>query len=171
MPDSASVLRRLPIGSGVILRDYTRTDRADWAARLVALGRSRQLTVLVAGDMRLALAVRAGGVHWPRWHAGPGPARTGAALRPQGWTETASAHNLRELLFAARAGVSGVFLSPLFPTLSHPGDPALGAVRGAALAGHCPLPVFALGGVDAVTAARLHGGGWAGFGAIGAFLE
>jgi thiamine-phosphate pyrophosphorylase len=46
-----------------------------------------------------------------------------------------------------------LFLSPLFPTNSHPGAPALGAVRWARLARGLPAPCMALGGV---TPARLR---------------
>jgi len=41
----------------------------------------------------------------------------------------ATAHSLRELAEANRAGADGVLLSPAFPTRSHPGACALGPVR------------------------------------------
>jgi thiamine-phosphate pyrophosphorylase len=48
-----------------------------------------------------------------------------------------------------------VFLSPVFPTASHPGAPALGIVRWAGLAHQAGLPVLALGGVSGVSVGRL----------------
>jgi thiamine-phosphate pyrophosphorylase len=48
-----------------------------------------------------------------------------------------------------------VILSPVFPTRSHPGAPALGPLRWAALARRAAGPVVALGGVDGARARRL----------------
>jgi hypothetical protein len=53
---------------------------------------------------------------------------------------------------ARRLGVDCLFLSPLFPTQSHPGAPSLGGVRWSGLARRLPAPCIALGGI---TAARL----------------
>jgi len=76
---------------------------------------------------------------------------------------SASAHNLRELKTAERRGAALVFLSPAFPTRSHPGEPALGPVRFGLIARHARVPVIALGGLDARKARRLpHIYGWAG---------
>jgi len=59
-----------------------------------------------------------------------------------------------------------VFLSPVFPTASHPGRAALTAVRANAIARAARVPVYALGGVEARNAGRLSG--FAGIAAIGA---
>jgi thiamine-phosphate pyrophosphorylase len=76
---------------------------------------------------------------------------------------SASAHNLRELKAAERSGAALVFLSPAFPTRSHPGARALGPVRFGLIAGQARIPVIALGGVNARKAKRLpHIYGWAG---------
>ena len=76
---------------------------------------------------------------------------------------TASAHTLRELKAAERSGAAVVFLSPAFPTRSHPGARALGPVRFALIARQARIPVIALGGMDARKARRLpHIYGWAG---------
>ncbi|HEX8062133.1 MAG TPA: thiamine phosphate synthase [Allosphingosinicella sp.] len=76
---------------------------------------------------------------------------------------SASAHNLRELKAAERAGAKLVFLSPAFPTRSHPGARTLGPVRFGLIARQARVPVIALGGVDARKARRLpHIYGWAG---------
>ncbi|HEY0106935.1 MAG TPA: thiamine phosphate synthase, partial [Rhizomicrobium sp.] len=59
-----------------------------------------------------------------------------------------------------------VFLSPVFPTRSHPDRAALGAVRANALARTARVPVYALGGIDAGNARLLNG--FVGIAAIGA---
>jgi thiamine-phosphate pyrophosphorylase len=76
---------------------------------------------------------------------------------------TASAHNRRELKAAEQAGADLVFLSPVFPTRSHPGARPLGAGRFSLLAHQVRLPVIALGGMNAAKARRLSSAhGWAG---------
>jgi thiamine-phosphate pyrophosphorylase len=77
---------------------------------------------------------------------------------------TASVHSLAGL--AKAKSVDAVFLSPVFPTASHPGRAALTAVRANAIARAARLPVYALGGVDACNAGRLSS--FAGIAAIGA---
>ena len=70
---------------------------------------------------------------------------------------------------ATRPGIDavGIILSPVFPTDSHPGAPTLGPLRFAAWARRAPLPVYALGGVNAVTARRLAASNAAGLAGIG----
>lgn len=59
----------------------------------------------------------------------------------------ASCHDAAELTRAAALGLDYALLSPIRPTASHPGLPALGWTRFAALADPAPLPVYALGGL------------------------
>jgi thiamine-phosphate pyrophosphorylase len=61
---------------------------------------------------------------------------------------------------AARAGADLVFLSPAFPTSSHPGAPGLGPLRWGAMARRLPsggtgMRLAALGGVDGESVRRL----------------
>lgn len=159
LPDPLAAAARLPRGSGVILRHYGAANRASLARALAALCRRRGLKLLVAEDWRLAAAVGAAGVHLPE--------RPLRRFRPRrGWLVTAAAHSRPALVRAARIGAQAALLSPAFPTASHPGRPALGPVRFAALARAAPLPVYALGGVTAARARRLKGA--AGLAAIGA---
>ena len=82
---------------------------------------------------------------------------------------TAAAHGRAGLVRAARAGARAALLSPVFPTASHPGAPTLGPVRFAGLVRASPLPVYALGGIDARRARRLAGTGACGLAGVGAF--
>jgi thiamine-phosphate pyrophosphorylase len=76
---------------------------------------------------------------------------------------SAPAHDLAEIRAAERAGADFVFLSPVFPTRSHPGAEPLGPHRFAALACATRLPVIALGGMDEKRVRGLRGAyGWAG---------
>ncbi len=79
---------------------------------------------------------------------------------------TSSAHTRAEVIRARRAKVTLVFVSPAFPTHSHPGAPALGPLRwlGMARGGWAA----ALGGIDGRSVRRLPAAVAAG--AIGALL-
>ncbi|MBL26573.1 MAG: hypothetical protein CMM50_03345 [Rhodospirillaceae bacterium] len=89
----------------------------------------------------------------------------------RGWVTTAAAHGLAALMGAGRLGVDAAFLSPVFATGSHPGASALGPVRLARLVRKSPCAVYALGGIDCRTAARLQRSGVCGVAAIGAVAE
>lgn len=164
--DPLRAASRLPAGSAVILRDYGHPDRARLARDLAALCRRRRLLLLVAADARLAARVGADGLHLPEAEAHR--ARAWRRRRPA-WLITAAAHSLPALWRARRAGADAALVGPVFATASHPGARPLGPVRFAALARLSPLPVYALGGIDATTARRLNGTGAQGFAAIGAF--
>ncbi|MCY1447251.1 Thiamine-phosphate synthase [compost metagenome] len=59
----------------------------------------------------------------------------------------ASCHSAEELALAAQMGVDFVTLSPVQPTESHPGEPALGWEAATSLIAGFNQPVFLLGGV------------------------
>lgn len=143
LPDPLPAVAALPRGlCGVVFRHDGAPDRAETGVRLMRLCRERGLPLVVAGDTRLAARLGAGvhlrGGRWPD------------AVRRQGLV-TASAHGVPELRRARRAGAAAVFLSPLFPTASHPAAPALGSVRWRNIARHINgLEVYCLGGVNGV---------------------
>jgi len=110
----------------------------------------------VAGDPRLALAVKADGCHLPAFMVSRLPARLAAGLAGGRLFLTAAAHDPAEIRRAAEAGMDAVLISPVFATSSHPGARALGPARFAALAALSPVPVYALGGVTAGSARRLR---------------
>jgi thiamine-phosphate pyrophosphorylase len=158
LPDPLAAAAALPHGSMVIVRARDPAQLKTLTTALLALGRSRGLVVLVAGDV--ALARQADGIHLPEARAGEA-----VSLRARGLgLITVAAHCPAALRRAAYADAA--ILSPVFPTASHPGRAALGPLRAAALARLSPVPVYALGGVDAGNSARLAG--FCGIAAIGA---
>lgn len=159
-PDPLAIARRLPRGTAVVYRHFGAPGRAHVARQLASLCRSRGLFLLIAADPELAERVGADGVHWPE-------ARLTA--RGDGRIVTASAHGAKGVARAAAAGVDACVLSPVFPTLSSAGRVPLGAFRASQIARAAPLPVIALGGVNAHTGARLIGRGFAGLAAVDAF--
>ncbi len=165
VPDPLAVTAALPRGAGVILRDYDTVDRLALAHDLSAVCGNRGLLFLVAGDERIAVLSGADGLHLPEWRID----RAGMVRRRHpGWLITAAAPAAVALRRAALGGADAAFLSPVFPTASHPGTPHLGGVRFAALARSTEMPVYALGGVDVETVMRLRPAAIAGIAAIGA---
>lgn len=138
-------LERLPRGGGVVFRHYALPgpERRALFARVSAVAKRRRLVLVRAG-------ARAGrgevGVHGQR----------GRGLR------TASAHSRREAIAAVRGGAQLLFVSPVFPTRSHPGGRALGRVRFLATIEGLDVPVIALGGMNHRRARGLKVHGWAG---------
>ncbi len=164
LPDPVAALAGLPRGSAVILRHYgdgvSASARLRLARDLARTCRRRGLRLLVAASPRLAAAVGAAGVHLPEWMVAAGT--LAARMRRPGWIVTAACHSEAALMRAARLGADAALLAPVFPTASHPHAPALGAVRFARIAHGSPIPVYALGGVDAAGARRLAGSAAAG---------
>ncbi len=109
--------------------------------------------VLVNGSVELARAVGADGVHLDAAHL----ARL--SQRPDVDWLGASCHNADELAVAAEVGADFALLSPVLPTLTHPGAPTLGWETFSKWAATSPIPVYGLGGLTAadVGLAQNHG--------------
>jgi thiamine-phosphate pyrophosphorylase len=161
LPDPVAAAANLPPGSLVIVRAREAKRRADLALVLRKLAWRRGLILLIADDPALARVLGANGIHLPEAKAGD--AGHWRAQNPH-WLITAAAHSLGAVLKASHA--DAVLLSPVFASQSHRDRPALGAARARLIARAVPLPVFALGGINAGNAASLSG--FAGIAAIGA---
>lgn len=149
-----TALARLPPGSGFIYRHY-HLPPAERVARwhvLAGLARRRGHCPILADSAMTALEWGAAGHYGaPR------------ALDPRraGLLRIASAHSLREIAEANRAGADAVLVSPVFATRSHPGASTLGPLRFRLLAPHSQAPAIALGGMTQQGADRLGWPFWA----------
>jgi len=161
LEDPLGAARALPRGSMVVVRTRDPDRRRELTRRLVELSRWRGLFVLVAGDP--ALAAVADGLHLPE--ARMKEAAHWRARCPR-LLITASIHSLAGL--RNTAFVDALFLSPVFPTASHPGRAALTPVRANQMARLAAKPVYALGGLTAGNALRLSPRSFSGLAAIGA---
>lgn len=133
-------LRRLPRGSGIIFRHYglPPTERRALFARVRRIARARRLMLVT------------GGIEHGR-HRG---------------TITAPVHSVRERIEAERVGVELLFVSPVFPTASHPGARALGRIGFGQVIRGARAPVIALGGMTRAKARSLRPFGIHGWAAI-----
>lgn len=109
--------------------------------------------VLVNGSLELARAAGADGVHLDAAAAAKLDARPDCA-----WVG-ASCHDAAELAQAAAIEADYALLSPVLPTLTHPGAPTLGWDAFAALAATSPIPVYGLGGLERGDLARAQSHG------------
>lgn len=156
-PDPCAAARRLPRGTAIVYRHFGAPDRARMARRLRTIARSRGLVLLIAADPALAQRVGADGVHWPQRLV---PAQRGPGL------VTAAAHDAAGIARAEALGADACVLAPVLPTRSGSGRTPLGLFRASQLARNARVPVIALGGVNAETARRLSGRGFAGLAAV-----
>jgi thiamine-phosphate pyrophosphorylase len=168
LPDPRNAARLLPAGGAAVV---ARGLAPEVLAGLAVVARQRRLALLVAGDGRAALRFRAG-LHLPDRRPASGVLPFLLARRRRRRAAlplTAAAHGRRGIARARQLRADAVVLSPVFPTLSHPGAAALGPLRWAALARRIGrLSAVALGGVHGGNARRLPS--WtAGIAAIGGF--
>jgi len=137
------------------LRDKTLPDdvRLQLARETVRRAHLHGARVLVNGPLDLARAAGADGVHLDS------SAAAQLAARPDCDWVGVSCHDGAELAHAAALGADLALLSPVLPTLTHPGAATLGWETFSALAAASPIPVYGLGGLghDDVALAQSHG--------------
>jgi len=137
------------------LRDKTLPEetRLALARATVQHARPHGARVLVNGSLDLVRAAGADGIHLDS------SAAAKLVARPDCEWVGVSCHNARELAHAAALEADYALLSPVLPTLTHPGAPTLGWETFATLTGASPVPVYGLGGLarDDVALAQSHG--------------
>lgn len=148
-----TALAALPKGSGFVFRHY----------HLDALARRRRFDVLAdvargAGHVVILSGRSDTASDWGADGLYAAPGKLGA---PSALLRLATAHHAAEILSANEAEADGLFLSPVFPTRSHPGAPCLGPGRFRELAALSLAPVIALGGMTAERAHELDWPRWA----------
>ncbi len=146
----------------MIYRHFGADNRFVVGAELARACRRRGLILLVSADPALAAAIRADGVHWPEARL------RGVRKRSPHFIETASAHSRAGMARAHALGLDAAILSTVFPSRSPSASRAMGPLRFRLIARAAPLPVYALGGVNARNAAQAMSGaaGWAAIEAV-----
>ncbi len=130
-------------------KQLPRAEFAKLAQQVVALVHEYGAKVLLNGDVALAKEVGADGVQLTSTQLAE------CTVRPDiGWC-AASCHTAAELQRAEALGCDFAVLSPVLPTLSHPGAAHLGWTHFTTLIAGSSIPVYALGGLatdDMITA-------------------
>lgn len=121
--------------------------------QVVQLAHRYEAKVLINGDEKLSKKVGADGVHYSAAQL------LSCSARPQLEWCAASCHNAEELKRAGELGFDFALLSPVLPTMSHPGVAHLGWEKFSELVSDASLPVYALGGLSAesLQMAQQHG--------------
>jgi thiamine-phosphate pyrophosphorylase len=161
-----AALGAVPPGAlSVQVRDFTARPEA-LARDLRELTRAHGAMLLVNRDVALAVAVGADGVHFG---GDPVDAIARAALGEGAWL-TVAAHSDEDVRAARRAGADAALVSPIFAS------PGKGPPRGTDAIARArqiapDLPLYALGGVDAINAVQCRGAGATGVAAIRSLFE
>lgn len=163
-PDPEAIATRLPRGAAIVYRAFGAADARAVALRLKAIARRRGLKLLIGADEALAGQVGADGLHLPERLASRA-ARISA--RHPTWLITAAAHSPR----AARVPVDAVVVSAIFPSNSPSAGKPMGPMRLAQIVRLAQSPVYALGGVNQTTAARLLASGVVGIAGVEVFAD
>jgi thiamine-phosphate pyrophosphorylase len=163
VPHPEAVAERLPRGAGIVFRAFSAADAVEQGLRLREIATARGLLLLAGAEPELAQAIQADGLHMPERLAGEIPNLKVA--RP-GWLVTAAAHSPAALMAAEQAGADAAVVSPVFASNSPSAGTPLGIEGLTALVSATTLPVYALGGVRAETAARLAGSRIVGLAAV-----
>ncbi len=127
-----------------------------FASRLRDITSQYQAKLIIHSQADIAKAVNADGVHLASCNIAEIPAIRDWLDMPNISLST-SCHNLKELRASHQSGADFAMLSPVFPTQSHPGAPALGIDKFKLIAEKSPLPIIALGGIHANNRPQLKG--------------
>lgn len=135
-------------------------ERAAFATAAIKRCHAHGARVLVNGDLALASATGADGVHLN--------AKQLIALqsRPDFSIVAASCHDRNELEHAARLGIDFAILGPVKSTATHPNQLGMGWSNFGEMISGLPLPVYALGGMTAADIANAAACGAQGIAAI-----
>jgi 8-oxo-dGTP diphosphatase len=136
-------------------KEMAETEFLELANRLHKITSASGVKLILNTSIELFAQTMADGIHF-----------TGQRLRecqepPVGIDKlfSTSTHTLEELQHADDLGADFAMLSPVLPTQSHPGEPALGWEKFQEIVSQVSIPVYALGGMtaDMVEVARNHG--------------
>jgi len=122
-------------------KNLSRDELRELARRVMVLTHAHGARLLLNANIELAQEVGTDGVQLTSMQLAK------LKERPDVDWCAASCHNAEELRRAEDLGCDFALLSPVLPTLSHPGAPHLGWENFAAIAAGSSIPVYALGGL------------------------
>ncbi|MFT6558204.1 thiamine phosphate synthase [Sneathiella sp.] len=161
--DPVKMAEKLPTNTGIIFRHYQTEYRASLAHELSILCKKRKLKLIIAQNPALSKKIRAFGCHLPEYMVQRLP------LLKHQYPDlyfSVACHSIRQVLQAQKYGANGAFLSPLFPTKSHPGSRVFSPYSLCSARQKLTMPVYGLGGVTNQKGQFLKGLGYSGYGAI-----
>ena len=164
MENLLGVVTRLPEGCAVIYRHFGAPKDAE---ALRALTREQGRAFLIGNDPELAETLEADGVHFARDETLRGPIKW-RAVKPD-WIITMAGLKSGAYL-APLDSLDALFISSVFASQSPSAGAPIGPGELRRRAQALPVPIFALGGINAGTAPQLIGTGAVGLAAIGGLI-
>lgn len=149
-------------------KDLPQAEQAAMLRKLLACAEEYQATVILHGDAKLAREAGADGVHLA---AGSNAADARRLLGKDALIGL-SVHGAQEARGIDAKMIDYVIAGPVFETQSKPGyGPALGLEGLALIAGACPVPVIAIGGINPDNAPDCLRAGAAGVAVMGGVMR
>lgn len=147
-------------------KQWTARQMWEWGEALLAAGFPPQ-KLFINDRADVALALSAGGVHLAGHSL---PAGFVKQIVPPEMKIGVSVHSLAEARHAVSTGAHYVMYGHIFPSPSKPGLPARGIEALKKMVMQMPIPVIAVGGIDAVNVATVLDTGCAGVAVISAVM-
>ena len=149
-------------------KDLSNDDQIALVSTLLPIARRHGARLTLHGDAALAKACGSDGVHLP---AGSDPAASRALLGPDKLIGV-SLHTVTEAEAIDRSVVDYAIAGPAFETPSKPGyGPEIGHKGLAEIAAAAPVPVLAIGGLNATRAAEVLAAGPVGIAVMGSIMR
>lgn len=138
---------RIQLAAGLKLvqireKHLDRSALLKFSKALITLAHEYGAKVLMNADLDLVLTAGADGIHLTS------EVLMSLDQKPKGLIVAASCHNANEIAQAVSLDLDFLMLSPVLPTLSHPEAQGLGWEAFRKIKQDCPLPVYALGGMQ-----------------------
>lgn len=147
LSDPITLAKLIPKKWGMVIRNYHNHNRIQLIKDTAKICKKRRIFFMVAGNWRLAIKIRASGIHMPVKLIKKETIST-IIKKCNNFTLSISAHNQAELRYARLIGVDAVFLSPVKKSSSHPLLKPIGFLPFSSLARNQGLNVYALGGLN-----------------------
>ena len=170
LPDPSALIPKLPTGSGIIIRHFSREGKLKLIRKIKFLCRKHKVLLFVSDDINLALSMQCDGVHFSESSLKKA-AGIGKALKPKpDFIYTCACHSQRSVYAAQKAKMDAMLISPIFKTNSHPNVHTKGPWQFQNMAISTNINCYALGGLNRKTAKRLLQTKACGFAGIGNLL-
>ncbi len=174
--DFDATIKNLPKNSAIIIREYdlAAAPRELFARKIIALARPRGIKILIGKDFLLAKKLNADGLHFSNFDKIPTQFLQ-KKLWPKNFIFSLAAHCLKSVLKTQKLAPDWLFITPIFPTTSHPNTKNLGLKNLAKISfktknqPYSAINIYALGGVNLENLKSLRKLPINGFGAIDLF--
>lgn len=156
LPDPRALIPRLPVGSAIIVRGFSKYEKRTLILKINMLRRKHHLKLYVSDAPELALKYRLDGIHFSENGLKSCPDRFIKALKSRRLVITSAVHSGSALRRAEQKGIDAVLLSPVFKTQSHPDQFCLGVRQLYRWSSQTTLNCYGLGGISPHTVKKTY---------------